>query len=74
MSNKWSSFGKQQMIMENWRKFTEGELLTEKANAAVIDPDKVPGAIETAVTALKGGEVDVNEPYGQAPQKKAAEE
>ena len=42
MSNKWSSFKKQQMIMENWRKYTEGELLTEKANAAAVDPQRFP--------------------------------
>jgi len=42
MSNKWSSFDKHQTIMENWRKYTEGELLTEKANAAGVDPKRFP--------------------------------
>lgn len=42
MSNKWSSFGKQQAIMENWRKYTEGELLTERADVKDFDSDRFP--------------------------------
>tara|TARA_Y100000034_G_C6812225_1_gene365083 strand:+ start:95 stop:1039 length:945 start_codon:yes stop_codon:yes gene_type:complete len=44
MSSKWSSFKKQQMIMENWRKYTEGELLTEKKIPG-FDPKQFPNPL-----------------------------
>ncbi len=44
MSNKWSSFKKQQTIMENWRKYTEGELLTEKEIPG-FDPKQFPNPL-----------------------------
>ena len=36
----------------------------ERPQMPVIDKDKVAGALKIAVQALKGGEVDVNPPYG----------
>ena len=34
----------------------------------VIDPDKTPGALETAVSALSKGSIDVNPPYADRPK------
>ena len=57
MSNKWSSFGKQQTIMESWRKYTEGELLTELGEpaAAAAPPGAEPGAPPPAPAEEGGG-------------------